>query len=377
MARPEANSTCNCKILSVVWFKVLPPKFGGQKAVAFFNKHLAEHAPLVCFCSKANETVNTNYRVQNTLPVGKMQVLNPAVWRKIYAAVKRENITHLILEFPYYGLAGILCKKLLNIKLIVNTHNIEYLRFKEQKNRGWRGLFFLERATLRAADAVFFKTERDLKIAQEKFGLKTSKLSFIPYGVEEKGAKNKAEAQKIIRFRHGLNDTEKILLFTGTLDYAPNADALVDIHEKLIPLLNKDAFSYKIIVCGRNCFKEFSYLNHLQNEHLILADDVYDVENYFAAADVFINPVLSGGGIQTKTMDALSYHLNVVCFASKAVGISAAENKLFVVNDGDWTSFASAIILALKESTPTSAAFFETYNWRSIAAKAYQKIITC
>lgn len=39
------------KILSIVWYKVLPPVFGGQKGIAGFNKHLAKHHPLVCLCS--------------------------------------------------------------------------------------------------------------------------------------------------------------------------------------------------------------------------------------------------------------------------------------------------------------------------------------
>jgi len=373
----EANKTGNCKLLSVVWFKVLPPKFGGQKAVAFFNQHLADHAPMICLCSKNNENIATNYRVENILPVGKLQVLNPFAWQRIYATVKREGTTHLLLEFPYYGLAGILCKKLLGVKLILNTHNLEYLRFKEQK-KWWRGLLFhLERLTLQAADAVFFKTEADLKIAQSKFDLTPKKLSIIPYGIEEKKELSKDKAEAIIRQRHGIAADEKILLFAGTLDYAPNADAVVSIAKNLIPLLNQKSFRCKIIVCGRNRLEEFNYLNDLQNNQLTIVGEVNDIETYFEAADVFINPVLSGGGVQTKTMDALSYHLNIVCFQSKAVGIDGAENKIAAVSDSDWQAFASAAIAASQRTTLTPQGFFEKYNWRTIAAKAYQKILAC
>jgi glycosyltransferase involved in cell wall biosynthesis len=369
------TKTGGIKILSLVWFKVLPPKFGGQKAVALFNQHLAQHAPLLCLCSKNNENTSTNYRVENVLPVGKGHVLNPLVWQKIYDTAKREGITHLLLEFPYYGLAGILCKKLLSVKLIVNTHNIEYRRFKEQKKWWWGPLFHLERLTLRAADTVFFKTEADIKTAKEKFDLKAEKLFLVPYGVEEKKGVNKAVAKTIIRQRHGIEAEDKILLFAGTLDYAPNADAVVSIAKKLIPLLNEKSFRYKIIVCGRNRFKEFAYLNALQNEQLIMAGETADMETYFESADVFINPVLSGGGVQTKTMDALSYHLNVVCFTAKAAGINGAENKVFPVMDNDWNSFASAVVAASQRTTPTPHTFIEKYNWRTIAAEAYQKIL--
>ncbi|WP_345238898.1 glycosyltransferase family 4 protein [Flavisolibacter ginsenosidimutans] len=373
----EANKTGNCKLLSVVWFKVLPPKFGGQKAVAFFNQHLAKCAPLICLCSKNNESIATNYRIENILPVGKIQVLNPFAWQKIYTAAKREGITHLLLEFPYYGLAGMLCKKLLGVKLVVNTHNIEYLRFKEQKKWWWGLLFHLERLILRAADAVFFKTEADLNAAQRKFDLTPKNLAVIPYGVDEMKGFNKAKARHIVQQKHGVEANERILLFAGTLDYVPNADAVVSVEKNLIPLLNQQSFPYKIIVCGRNRFKKFQYLNDLQNDRLLLAGEVDNIETYFEAADVFINPVLSGGGLQTKTLDALSYHLNVVCFRSKTVGISNAENKIFSVRDGDWNAFASKIIAASQRTTETPQAFFKKYNWRTIAADAYKKILAC
>ena len=129
------------------------------------------------------------------------------------------------------------------------------------------------------------------------------------------------------------------------------------------------------MVCGRNRLKEFQYLENIRNEKLIFAGEVEDIESYFLAADVFINPVLCGGGIQTKIMDALSYHLNVVCFESKCSSIANAANKLFCVEDGNWKAFSSAIMEALKESEPTPQVFFNEYSWVTIAEDAYQKLI--
>lgn len=364
--------------MSVVWFKVLPPKFGGQKAVALFNAYLAEHAPLLCLCSRNNAyQTNTSFRIQKALPVGKRQVLNPVVWRRIYRIAKHHRATHLVLEFPYHGIAGVLCRQGLGLKLVVHAHNIEYLRFKEGGKRGWRWLYRLERWTMRNADLVLFKTEADLQTAQKTFDLEEKKLSVAPYGVEERKAYNKNDSGSIVRKRHDIGTGEKILLFAGTLDYWPNADAVVALVQKLIPLLNATTLSYKVVVCGRNRFKAFQYLKDLHNEKLVMAGEVNDIETYFKAADVFLNPVQSGGGVQTKTMDALSYHLNVVCFASKAAGIDHAEKKIFAAADGDWQRFATNVIKALSSNEPTPPAFFEAYNWRNIAANAFQKIIAC
>lgn len=376
MAQPQTNNNA-IKILSLVWFKVLPAKYGGQKAVALFNRHLAVHATLLCLCSKNNEAVDTGYRIDNSLPVGKAQFFNPFIWLKIYRTVKKESVTHLLLEFPYHGIAGVLCKKLLGVKLVVHEHNIEYLRFKEQKERGWWWLYLLERWTLRHADAVFFITKEDRQTAEKSFGLKPEKLSVVSYGVTKRNTPSREEAQAVIKKRHSIQPKEKILLFAGTLDYNPNADAIVAIYEYLIPLLDQQNFHYKIITCGRNQ-SSFHYLNELKAPtKLVMAGEVDDVETYFLAADVFINPVLTGGGVQTKTLDALSYHLNVVCFDSKLRGIENAGEKVFAVADGDWQAFANVTIAATQSSAPTPAAFFETYDWRTIAAKAYQKMLAC
>src|SRR5829696_4598188 len=161
MAQTENNNTGRIKILSVVWYKVLPPNFGGQKAIAFFNEHLAWHAPLVCICSRNNSVLAAPYEIHNILPESKWQFLNPLCWRKIYQLAKKESITHLVSEFPYYGIAGFLCKKLLRVKLITNTHNIEFIRFREQKKWWWNLLFFFEKLALKKSDLVFFKTDDD------------------------------------------------------------------------------------------------------------------------------------------------------------------------------------------------------------------------
>jgi glycosyltransferase involved in cell wall biosynthesis len=376
MAEQEKAPANNIKILSVVWYKVLPPKFGGQRAVAFFNEHLGLHVPLVCLCSKNNELIKTSYKIQNLLPVSKMQFLNPLTWRKIYSTAKNEKATHLILEFPYHGIAGFICKKWLGINLIIHTHNIEFLRFKEQKKWWWGPLFHFEKWVLKNANTVLFKTEKDKLLAQKHFSLEESNLAVVPYGVEKSKMTTKGDAQGVIRKRHKIKEDEKIILFAGTLDYRPNADAVVSLVKKIIPQLDEKHFQYRIIVCGRNRLKQFEFLNSIKNDKMIFAGEVEDMENYFMAADVFINPVISGGGVQTKILDALSYHLNVVCFESKLSGIKDAGNKIFSVQNRDWKAFVQGIIEAANKTEVTPIAFFEAHNWHTIAVKALHKIGT-
>jgi polysaccharide biosynthesis protein PslH len=375
MAQPKNSS--NIKILSVVWYKVLPPIFGGQKAVALFNDNLGKLVSLSCLCSRNNEPEQVSYSIDNSLPVSKTQFLNPMIWWKICLVARKIKATHLILEFPYHGISGLVCKKILGIKLVINTHNIEYLRFREQ-GKWWSGLLLhFEKWILGKADLIFFKTEEDKQKATEVFHLEGYKVSTIPYGITVQDYSGKEVARQWICHQHNIDKEEKIMLFAGTLDYQPNADALIAIREQIIPSLKKELQDFKIIIMGRNRSKKFSYLNQRNDPHLIMLGEVDDIANYYLGADIFINPVLSGGGIQTKMMDALSYHLNVVCFQSKRSAITGADNKLFSVDDGDWKGFTAAIMKAFDNLEETPAIFFDIYNWRTIAARAFQKIASC
>src|SRR5919205_835860 len=131
--------------MSVVWYKIFPAEFGGQKGIADFNKALAGHFNLVCVCSINNES-SESFPVFNFLPVSKLQFINPVVILKLVKFAKQQKVTHIILEHPYHAVAGWLLKKM-GVKIITHSHNIEYLRFKQMGKSFWPLLKFVERWT--------------------------------------------------------------------------------------------------------------------------------------------------------------------------------------------------------------------------------------
>jgi glycosyltransferase involved in cell wall biosynthesis len=359
----------NKKIISITWYKVLPPKFGGQKGIALFNHYLSRLHPLACVCSGNNEvSQDIPYKVLPVLPVSKSQFLQPSVWKKIKDIAKKERATHILLEHPYHGLAAVRAKKATGVLLIIHSHNIEFQRFRQTGKWWWRLLKSYEKWVHRKADLNLFKTEEDRAYAIEQFGLNASQCIVVPYGIEKPVAIDKPKARQLIRARHGIQPDEKILLFAGTLDYKPNALAVESIFNELAPRLLKERFAGKIIICGRNQYLAFHYLQKLSHPAVIIAGEVADINNYFAAADVFINPVRSGGGVQTKNMDALAYDCNVVCFSTMnpAAIVKLAGNKLFMA--ADWPSFIKQLLKASQQQEATPAAFFEEYNWQKIVA---------
>lgn len=359
------------KILSIVWYKVLPPKFGGQKGIAHFNQALAAYSALTCVCSSNNEPVSKlPYKIINALPTGKRQFINPSTWSLISTAVRKEKSTHIILEHPYHGFAAYRAARANHCKLVVHSHNIESQRYRQLGKWWWRILESYEKWIHRKADLSLFKTTNDLDYAQNKFGLQAEKCLLMGYGVDEPSIQ--PDAMETIRSRHGLQQDEKILLFAGTLDYLPNARAVEAIYQHIAPALLDKGFRGKIIICGRNKFREFQYLKQLAHPLVINAGEVDDIETYFSAADVFINPVSIPSGVQTKTIDALSYSLPVVCFDTMFDGIdqSLTATHIYPVKEIDWSAFAAAIINAAGAArTQVPRSFWDKYSFRAAVEK--------
>ncbi|HUQ97349.1 MAG TPA: glycosyltransferase family 4 protein, partial [Chitinophagaceae bacterium] len=221
------------RVLSVVWFKVLPPKYGGQKGTALFNQALAPYVELTCICSKNNvATGEESYAIIPTLPVTKLQLLNPICWYRIIRQAQKVRPDFLFLEYPYHGIAALLAQKITGGKLVLHQHNIEFSRFKALGKWWWPLLFNYERWICKKADLVLCKTEKDFQSAHRYFNIARAKSLIVPYGISP-GALT--ETRINIRQLYNILPEEKIFLFAGTLDYSPNADAVENIYNLLAP----------------------------------------------------------------------------------------------------------------------------------------------
>ena len=364
------------KIVSIVWYRILPARFGGQKGIALFNEHLAQLHPLVCLCSENNvASPDLHYKVIPALPTSKNQFLQPSAWRTIKKVVATENPSHVILENPYHGLAAVKACKATGARLIVHSHNIESERFRMLGKWWWRFLQWYEAWTHRKADLSLFKTNADMNWAIKHFKLQDEKCMLMPYGVTYHSFSEKENARVIIRSRHEISSDEKIFLFAGTLDYEPNRSALEAILTEIAPRLTAQGCRYRILVCGRGADQHHRVSIPIC---VTLVGEVDDIGNYFNAADVFINPVRTGGGIQTKNLDALSHHCNLVCFDNMVDPIifQTAERKLYECQPGDWENFTRVAELASHSSEPTPAAFFEAYSWKNAITRLSDRIKT-
>lgn len=348
---------------------------GGQKAIAYFYAALSELVDVTVVSTKNNQ--NPNQLNSEFLPIISNKVsryFNPFLFFKIRGLIKKRNTTHLILEHPYLGWLGLLLKWFSKTKLVVRSHNIESLRFKSIGKWWWRILWYYEKVIHQNADINFFITDEDKNYAIDKFDLKTEKCITITYGLDFNNPPSKDErevAKNSIKKTHEISQDELILMFNGTLDYKPNLDAVNHILHDINPiLLSHSNFKYKILICGKGLPASYNHLSAQQN--IIYTGFVDDISLYFKGADIFINPVIDGGGIKTKLVEALGYNLYTVSTFEGAMGVpvETTNNRMALVKSDEWNSFANNIIEAKIENSAINTEFFDYFYWGKIAEKA-------
>jgi len=367
-------------VLSLVSYQFLPPKMGGQKCIALGNKYLAKHLNLTCITTANNVSdENVNYSVFNFLSNSKLRYINFFYFFKIKAFIKKNRISHIIIEHPYYGWLAIFLKIFCGVQLIVRSHNIEANRFKTIGKWWWKLLWQYERFVHKFADLSFFITEEDSNYAIYSFGLDKKKCVVVTYGFELECPPHlqlRNDSKASIKSTFKIADEDLIILFNGGLDYKPNQDALDVILKQINPLLiANNRFKYKIIICGKNLPSSYNNLQSYQSQNIIYAGFVDDISTYYLAADIFINPVIDGGGIKTKIVEALGYNVSLVSTKSGAIGISnqITGNKMTIIADNNWNEFA-ATIQKIDPNDNIPESFFNHFYWGKIAEKAYNTI---
>ena len=362
------------KVVSIVSYKFLPAKVGGQKGIALFNKYFSRHQQLICVTTKNNAVAEAEgYEVLPLLSTSPLRYINLFYFFTIRKLIRDYKATHLLIEHPYYGWLAFLLKKFCRIKLIVHSHNIEGIRWKSLGKWWWKILWRYEKFFHRHADFSFFIHQQDLDYAVREFRLDPSKCLVMTYGIERSSPPSNDEKlaakNQIVRL-HKIEPQEKILLFNGAFDYKPNIEALNTLLNHINPLLSSSqGFEYKLVICGRSIPAD---ITKRLFPNVIIAGFVNDIDIYFKAADVFLNPIMEGGGIKTKLVEALGFNCNAVSTVNGALGVDPAicNGKLLIVPDKDWLMFSQKVVEAVSIRAEIKSAYYEHFYWGYSTSKA-------
>jgi glycosyltransferase involved in cell wall biosynthesis len=357
------------KLLAIAPYSYLPYYSGGQKFIAQFFEYLGKETELTVISVAENDfSLAKNHTILPWLKKNFNRYLDASLPSKIAALIQKENFDYIIWEHPYFAWAAYRVKQKTGIKTIIHTHNIEHQRFRSIGKWWWPVLKQYEKWSFNFSDYILFVSPEEKEFALREWKLDPEKCIDMPFGIEIKEyPKDRAHQKEAIKNKYQLANEEKIFLFNGLLSYQPNLDALKIILETINPLLLKQTgFKYKIIICGKGLPENMNELKEYYSQNVIYAGFVDNIESYFKAADVFLNPVETGGGIKTKMIEAIALGTTVVSTSNGARGINrdVCGNKLIIV-DGDWSEFSKAVLHA-DSNAETPSSYYNYYHWENI-----------
>jgi polysaccharide biosynthesis protein PslH len=135
------------------------------------------------------------------------------------------------------------------------------------------------------------------------------------------------------------------LLYTGTLDYPPNAEGLRWLLRDVWPRIAAQAPDARLLVVGRNPPEDARRLAGLE---VTFTGRVEEIAPCYAAATAVLVPLLSGAGTKLKVLDGLASGRPVVTTPVGVEGIRAQDGRDLLVAAGA-DAFAAAALRVLEE----------------------------
>lgn len=137
------------------------------------------------------------------------------------------------------------------------------------------------------------------------------------------------------------------LLFTGTMDYRPNVDAVRWFVSAVLPRVLARRPEVGFHVVGRSPAPSVLELGR-KHPSVQVAGTVEDVRPYFSKSTVFVAPIRMAGGARLKILEALAMELPVVATSVGAEGIDLVSGKEILLADTA-DAFAAAVLRLLDD----------------------------
>jgi polysaccharide biosynthesis protein PslH len=398
--------------MKILWVKaggLVPPDTGGkirsynilrqlarQHSITFFSfyaahnpdvhaelKHMFDRVvtmPLRIPAPKSlAEMCNYAVRLFSSEPYGITKYCRPEVRRRLRSLLEEENYDVILCDFM--AVAGVIPWDCATPKVLF-THNVEATIWRRHYEvasnviwkaiswQEWRKMEAAERRYLRLADRVLAVSETD-RDAFAAF-LSAEKLTVIPTGVDVEYFQPLAG-----------EETANSLVFTGSMDWLPNEDAILYFADAILPLIREHSPEVFLDVVGRNPSRKLQALAESEKS-IRLTGWVDDIRPFVGRGSVCIVPLRIGGGTRLKIFEAMAMGKAVVSTSVGAEGLAVRSGENIVLADTP-NDFAQAVISLLRDprrrqqlGAAARTLVQENYSWTIVAndfARTLQEVI--
>ena len=165
--------------------------------------------------------------------------------------------------------------------------------------------------------------------------------------------------------------TSRRLVFTGSMDWLPNEDAMLFFCRDILPRIRAEEPEVTLSIVGRAPTPAVARL--AQEPGITVTGRVDDVRPHISDSAVYVVPLRIGGGTRLKIFEAMAMGKAVVSTAIGAEGLPVRDGEHLLLAD-EPVAFASAVVRVLRDAdsrrrleSAARALVVEQYDWSAVA----------
>lgn len=301
------------------------------------------------------------------LPVNLWRWRVPALQGKVARVLATERPDLVIADF-LHALPNVPAPE--SLPLVLFEHNVEHLIWK----RLWEAEKRLWRRTLLEVEWRKMRRYEVQAAAQARLTIAVSEPDRALLMESAPGARVAAVATGVdtVYFKpNGMREAPAALVFTGSMDWYPNEDAILYFIDMILPRIRARVPEAGLTVVGRNPSERL--LSRARQARVEVTGTVDDVRPYVARGAISVVPLRLGGGTRLKIFEAMAMAKAVVSTPIGAEGLPLVPGKHFVAADGT-EEFARAVVDLLEDPVRRRALgasgrrlVEERFSWRRVA----------
>ena len=332
---------------------------------------------LMCVPHRQREKFSPGFYVElfanlgSRLPYAIKKYESPLMRNTVSELVQEGSVDVVICDFLA---PAINVPRNLSCPTVLFQHNVEAMiwkrHFEVQTNQlkksylriQWQKMRAFELDQCRSFDSVVAVSAEDRDEIMSEYSVE--RVFDVPTGVDTE-------------FFHdsGANSiTPHNLVFTGSMDWLPNEDAISYFTEQILPLIRRSIPDVSLTVVGRNPYPSLLELSK-RDPAVLVTGRVDDVRPFMEKAAAYIVPLRIGGGTRLKIFEAMSMKKAIVSTTIGAEGLPVSDgNELRIADTPE--SFAAAVVELLAKPDLTkqmgeraAAVVRERFGWSGVAKR--------
>lgn len=242
-----------------------------------------------------------------------------------------------------------------NVEAMIWQRHVEHARDPMRRayfRRQARLMLEYERKICRAVKKVIAVSEADARKMRELYGIE--RISAVPTGVDVEFFTPAAESPPVTD-----------LVFVGSMDWMPNADAVVWFVSEVLPLIRRKMPNSTVDVVGRTPSREI--LELAEKDSLIrVTGTVDDVRPWLWQSKVAVVPLRIGGGTRLKIYESMAARTPVVSTTVGAEGLEVKHGENILIADTP-EAFAEACVQLINDAAGRTR--LAASAWQHVASK--------